>query len=69
MKNEMVERVAKAINEIIYIGDSGAKQLARAAIEAMREPTDEMICECNSSLVYEELKLIYKSMIDVALKE
>ena len=41
--SEIVERVAKAIEGAV-VGDIGiARIAARAAIEAMREPTNEMI--------------------------
>ncbi len=44
--SEMVERVAKALDEHLRdfpeIGAGRFKALARAAIEAMREPTPEM---------------------------
>lgn len=40
---------------------------AKAAIEAMREPTEEMLKAGDSSVVY--TKDLYQSMIDAALKE
>lgn len=43
MSNEMIERVALAISEITVHGDFSSDELARAAIEAMREPTDAML--------------------------
>jgi hypothetical protein len=49
---EMIERVAKAILDAMDITDgldaSAADRYARAAIEAMREPTDQM-CEAGYS--------------------
>jgi len=49
MSNEMVKRVAMAICEASGVGSDPAldwrhyERQARAAIEAMREPTEEMI--------------------------
>ena len=40
----MIERVAKAINDtMLQHGDYKPDELARAAIAAMREPTEEMV--------------------------
>ena len=48
--NSMVERVARAMQSVddsmnnrMELTDAEAAQLARAAIEAMREPTKEMV--------------------------
>lgn len=38
----MVERVAQAVRQGAPINHAAAERIARAAIEAMREPTDEM---------------------------
>lgn len=76
----MVERVAKNIYEgrngrgcVPWSRRSGGHKApylsdARAAIEAMREPTDAMIAEGNA---YDECAPydIYESMIDAALSE
>lgn len=50
MSNEMVERVARAIDdsltgevEMVVAGYFALRAAARAAIEAMREPTDAMV--------------------------
>lgn len=90
--SEMVERVAKAIFDILnkentsgeYIGDyrfhgkettlDGSFDLniaAKAAIEAMREPTDEMVIQGMLGIVVapDNSKTIYQAMIDAALKE
>ena len=70
----MIERVAMALS-IEDNGQSFAAErshnylpMARAAIEAMREPTDAMIAEGNA---YDECAPydIYESMIDAALGE
>jgi hypothetical protein len=43
---EMIERVAVAIAKVGALEpDASAKAMARAAIEAMREPTAEMLCK------------------------
>lgn len=74
--NEMIERVAKAISKHIYDTDEIYLQyvtLAKAAIEAMREPTDEMK-KCDnihwgySCYVCGGLKDGWYKMIDAALK-
>jgi hypothetical protein len=44
--NTMIERVIDAIQDTIDISESGGvnfEKIARAAIEAMREPTPEMV--------------------------
>ena len=84
MVTEMVERVAKAIagHEIpnnhddlsaVYMGGSDypidCYEIARAAIEAMREPTEAM---CRGAMYSEyrssERQVIWETMIDAALK-
>lgn len=67
MVSKMVERVAKAMAKTHWPNDdrwlvyTGA---AKASIEAMREPTEEMIDGC----LHEDIAR-YKSMIDKALEE
>ena len=66
--NEMIERVAKVISSH---GNGGGAvwphdmRLARAVIEAMREPTEEMN-EAGSGFVQSEFA--WEAMIDAALK-
>lgn len=70
---EMIERVAQALK------DSGLREdydvrlaLARAAIEAMREPTKEMIDEGNRRIsvsATENTRVTWHNMIDEALKD
>lgn len=73
--NEMVERVARAIctarrwsPENWYL----AKDEARAAIEAMREPTQAMLLGCRGKhyLPFDHAELIegWQAMCDEALK-
>lgn len=72
---EMIDRVAKAIFEAMDVTDgldsSAAERYARAAIEAMREPTDAQItafsraCDTNGQCL---VKYGYNAMIDAALK-
>lgn len=73
--NEMIERVAKAIhNKALERGELISSliinHLAVAAIEAMKEPTEEMIG--NNPYYDDEFDLdgeeIYKAMIEAALK-
>jgi hypothetical protein len=75
---EMVERVAAALRKL-PIRDSKnpgseldhlrLREAARAAIEAMREPTKEMIDACDINIPTEgEIVGVWGSMIDEALK-
>lgn len=74
--SEMVERVAKAIrvaNSGEYTSQAQAEMMARAAIKAMREPTDAMrnafsddFTEWLHENIPDEMHL-YKAMIDAAL--
>lgn len=73
--SEMVERVAKAIGladiRCIDTIEGYRRILAKSAIKAMREPTEEMFNEC-SSLSFEQSYLVkefYRAMIDAALKD
>jgi len=74
-ESEMIERVARAICRAEYgPGDAGwANQIpaARAAIEAMREPTEGMldkgaVAEGDGNLAQQALN-IWAAMIDAAL--
>lgn len=53
--SEMVERVAKAILETMDLTDgldgTAAENYARAAIEAMREPTEAMFCAGDERII------------------
>jgi hypothetical protein len=65
----MAERVAKAIFDAMDIADgldgTVAKRYARAAIEAMREPTDEM---CEAADWQQQLEVNqYQRAIEAAL--
>ena len=67
--NEMIERVAKAISGAPF---PSAKSIAKAkaAIAAMREPTEEMIeagIHCGDG--YGKQPKTFIAMIDAALKE
>lgn len=82
---DMIERVARAICKDRYLDggtdDDGWSDLtemqredyrgnARAAIEAMREPTGEM-CEAGDAYLVggkEDLRQVFRAMIDEALK-
>jgi hypothetical protein len=68
---DMIEKVAKAINDaMLQHGDYKPDELARAAIAAMREPTEDMIM---ASPYYQMPLMIYgleyRAMIDAALEE
>ncbi len=84
--NDMIERVAKAIHSKQYnsttspYGDPAdqktkwSKVLARAAIEAMREPTEEMLATAFKTynakhLIALSYKKPWRAMIDAALKQ
>lgn len=76
LKMNMIEKVARAIenkcSSHLDIGARGAVLLSKAAIEAMREPTDEMINAAIKARPYcieSEIKSMHVAMIDVALKE
>lgn len=77
---DMIERVAKAIEGVEYflngstvptrIGPGLSPQLARAAIAAMREPTEEMyqgVCALNKMWRDSNSAEIWQAMIDAAL--
>lgn len=63
--NEMIEKVAKAIYEAEN-KKWNYKDLAKAAIAAMREPTEGMM---KASLKTGGRKHLWYSMIDAALKD
>jgi hypothetical protein len=69
--SEMTERVAKAIFDAMDITDgldwTSAERYARAAIEAMREPTVDMIDAAASVDRYAEPGDEWGAMIDAAL--
>ena len=82
--SEMIERVAKALSEREgsgpweggLLGESGRemwRKTARAAIEAMREPTPDMIQSAIPELLYDDqqdcIGAAYTAMIDEALSE
>ena len=69
--SEMIERVAKAINDVdgCYVQPQPWHYIeAKAAIEAMCEPTEEML-EAGAYDLDMKLETQYKNMIDAALKE
>lgn len=74
----MIEKVAKAIYEAMDLSDSlslpEAEKYARAAIEAMREPTIEMRASYDDAHRRSRTKSgfsisAYRSMIDAAISE
>ncbi len=77
---EMVERVAKAIDDTFPVDetdDESKKHCARAAIAAMREPTPEMIeaaintwdrYAAGHRLLGADVEEIWQAAIDKALK-
>ena len=84
----MLEKVAKALYEHGYVGDwpptrevdlnmdaNYFRALARAAIQAMREPNDTMLLaalkmgEPEDRVVWTKAKSVWHDMIDAALNE
>ncbi len=70
--SEMIERVAKALVEAWPSwgtwGDEEARKGARAAIEAMREPTEAMVIAGGKQLDCAFERQCWRAMIDAALK-
>jgi ATP-dependent RNA circularization protein (DNA/RNA ligase family) len=72
---EMIERVARAIYAKWDERTSGdaveeiATELARAAVEAMREPTKWMIDAGGGNNSVFDAKCVFEAMINAALKE
>lgn len=73
MIESMIERVAKALSDLWYdsSGTASEKEQARAAIEAMREPTEEMIFSGGKTPYYgrDTPRIFWHVMIDAALSE
>ena len=75
--SEMIERVAKVLEAMDpHTGqgymDEKHRPTARAAIEAMREPTEDMVVEgyCQEyALTHKMMVEAYQAMIDEALKD
>lgn len=75
--NTMIDRMANAIFAAMDVSDSltptEATRYAAAALEAMMEPTDEMIqagvSEDQTDDVYRDVRSIFAAMIQAALKE
>jgi hypothetical protein len=66
----MIERVAKAIEGRWHHGAINSQELARVAIAAMREPTDEMVATVLKldPEVYElDVRNTWDRMIDAAI--
>ena len=82
MRMDMVERVAKALEAKLSemtsgddtlnyrrpSGELASAELARAAINAMREPTPEMLEAAWSDILAEDGAGTWRKMIDAALK-
>jgi hypothetical protein len=68
MSDNMIERVARALYAMEYSGDSTTaefwERMARAAIEAMREPTQAMLDAGEPQVLTET---VWRSMIDAVL--
>jgi hypothetical protein len=76
--SEKLDQVAKAISEADDSWDGeDYRVLARAAIEAMREPTDRMVSEGESAASFgigkptseDAIPRVWSEMIDAALKD
>lgn len=68
MSNEMVCRVARAVQGAVRLTDDEAYEAARAAIAAMREPTEAMLRRPGVSSD-QIITAIWTVMIDAALNE
>jgi hypothetical protein len=67
--SEMIERVARAIKDEFYRAPTSTwNGCARAAIEAMRGPTPDMVAAIGFPAGLEGLRC-WRAMIDAALKE
>lgn len=73
MSNEMVERVAKIIRVKYHGYDCGMDRCradsieqAKAAIEAMKEPTEAMLNSCRQ---LDTIEGCWRHMIEAALKD
>lgn len=64
--SEMLMKVARALSEADWSCDGDYRALAHAAIEAMREPTEEMISAANRNNHPRDIET-WQTMIDVAL--
>ena len=68
----MIEKVVRALSHSysMYPDESDWLTSAKAAIEAMREPSKEMIAEFDRSPTLKKAAVdSYQAMIDAALKE
>ena len=67
----MVERVTVALAQSYYKGQPSLQHMARAAIAAMREPTNDMLLKGSDELgkPKKSLTQCWRDMIDAALKE
>jgi hypothetical protein len=66
--SEIMDRVAKAIRDTAFEG-GGSREIARAVIEAMREPTEEMRdAATHVEGVAEYFGEVWRAMIDEALR-
>lgn len=75
-EEDMIERVARAIDAVFEPGGSNGAHTfsgqvtlaARAAIEAMREPTEAMVTAWFTAQAAESGNAMWNLMIDAALK-
>lgn len=71
MSNEMIERIVKVVSGVegCKTNCSHCRKIAKAAIAAMREPTEEMLIAGHCTTASDHLEMGYQAMIDAALKE
>lgn len=68
MTQSMIEKVAEAIEEVVLRQEfTSYEEAARAAIEAMREPNDEMIAAAKKACGFEETQMLFKVLEDAGL--
>lgn len=71
---KMIEKVIRAMQDTGLIDGMSAEDadmLATAALDGMKEPTRDMVFEgeANTGCAQEDVRYIYRAMIDAALNE
>lgn len=66
IKMNMIDKVEAAVRKEFWENNGSYRDVAKAVIEAMREPTEEMIVKV--PIGYCTASEVWSKMIDVALK-
>lgn len=64
----MIERVAKALEDVTDKGFATWEEAARAAIEAMLDPTEEMMRAGEEDRWDDQVDFVWRAMVREALK-